>query len=465
MPVKKSLVGIFISFTAPLFALALDGYTVREASLIAANNFLNTDAECGERIWRDYQTPKINILFVDDGNSDSYLTALLSEKRLSEIPRATTGLENVGRSTYSYFQIDGQSWLSINTLKLSTKTNLNTLVKLADETYRLAVHEGFHYMQQRNWSAREGLRGTLLPIRHEPRVYRTMLMRNLFTAYKNSATRTADLQQARYWYDLWFNNYPNEVLSTTDNYEGTAQYVEQRAQALVHAGCNATEETLRDQSLALLDPYLDPTLNIYSGDNLDTEGYTIGGLAALILAHMEDTGWQEQAEQDITPLEALMSKFSPQAQATAPGLEEQALAFTTDSQAEAEQTLASTYQTLKNENKIFISIPREWKAGSTNYRDFFVDTNLNLSFDVLGQNVRFADAAQSSWLEITDGSVLLGTSLNPCTSRSFSAVLTADYILSGSDKKLEIHTENLIASINGTIRQDSAGQRWFCAGE
>ncbi len=98
----------------------------------------------------------------------------------------------------------------------------------------------FHNQAQKSWT-RDGVgsRGTLYPVDWKPRLYRRMIFDNL----KNylSLQNTTSSQKARYWFEKWTREYPEEVKASTDGYEGTARYAESLAKIIVRTGCRGRQ--------------------------------------------------------------------------------------------------------------------------------------------------------------------------------------------------------------------------------
>jgi hypothetical protein len=211
----------------------------------------------------------------------------------SELPASAIG------SSYEFFDLNGHKAMSLNMEEGMTKV------------FELGVHEFFHHIGQENWTSNQtGGRGTLYPLDGEPRFYRRMIYDNLRQYFQSG--NQVSLGRAKYWFDKWANEFSNETQSTTDGYEGTAEYVETMAAAVAKLGCSATDEQIK---AAVINEVTTDFGFSVSGQHLalDSEGYEIGGLAALILRFngFELSEWNRRMATGETPLQVLLESVAP----------------------------------------------------------------------------------------------------------------------------------------------------------
>lgn len=463
---KKLILSLFV-ISQYCFA-AGEQFDYRKTNQEVAEKLLATVGGCGERIWPGYDLKNLNIVLVDKA-TDDLLAVSFKEKKIFNIKRSALPASKIN-SVYSFFSIENQSWMSVNSESYNFgNPNPPILDEMISETFKLAVHEAFHEAMQNEWISREGSRGTFVPIKWEPRYYRAMIYKNLVEVYTESKSSQVALQKAKYWFDKWAKDYPEEVLSTTDGYEGSAQYSEVIASFFSNLSCNINDNQLSQKISEAMPNDVIGQRSVLSGYafQLDGEGYELGALAALILRRdSESMDWHQRIAKGETPLEILLQNAEPKFQEVDEKFKEIFLGTQMKNQAKIDNLLSETYSALKEKDKVFLSVPRLWKStGSTRYKGFFIDKALDVTFSIFAQDMTFVSPDKISKIDLKQQSAALSKT-SPCDINSpFNFVMGTQDITVEDSNKISIHGKNLTGSLMGKPVKDKNGNSWFCAGE
>lgn len=461
---KNFSFAIVVFFAAFSYA-AVSGVDVRKANVEIANKLLSTITTCGDKIWPGYDLKNMNVVLLDN-SAEPLIAVSTKENKIFSIERIK--IPN-NPSWYSFFKIDEQAWMSINTEQLHKDVETDTQAQVIDRAYGLAVHESFHHTTQKKWKRISGPRGTFVPIKWEPRLYRAMIFGNLMSAYANKESTLQDLQRAKYWYEKWSTEFPEEVQSTTDGYEGTARYSDRVALALARLGCEATEAQI---SSYLIDLPATSGAGAFSGNrfSLDSEGYGMGSLASLILRRDQaQPDWQNLISQGKTPLEILMKDINSLFQDVDEAFKLKLAETQRKEQAGVDQYLADTYRLLNDKESYFVSVPFSWwdNTASVSFFEFYIDNTLNMSFSVLGEALNFLSPDKLSQLKSTEAAVYLDllNQKNPCHDASWIFVVAKNQTATDSNNRLKLDAEHFKGEVTGELIKDSNGKNWFCAGK
>ena len=184
----------------------------------------------------------------------------------------------------------------------------------------LGIHEAFHAYVQNDWEHRSGGgRGTLIPIKYQPRFYRYMMIQSLKAAVEGD---NKGLGAVRYWYDRYREEYPEdgEKIASTDVYEGSAEFVGEYARSLGVLGCNAKDESVLGR---MVDTVVAKKRAILEMETLEKENfrldaapesYTLGLLSGMLLTEKGKSDWKERVEGGEAPVDILMEGVKPQQQ-------------------------------------------------------------------------------------------------------------------------------------------------------
>lgn len=443
----------------------------RKANQTVAEMILNTVGGCGERIWPGYDLKNLNIVFYDSTSPELMALSMKENKifsiKSSELP------DRVSQGMYSFFSIGEQSWMSINNVENTDSDLPRTFEEIVNDTYRLAIHEGFHeaMQNQKDWKYGSGSRGTFVPIRWEPRYYRHMIYENLSSAYLNKADTLLSLQRAKYWFEKWKTEFPEEVESTTDGYEGSAQYVDMVAMGLVTISCKASESELHNYMINKMPEIFMGIDSAMQGFYfmLDSEGYVLGSMAALLLRKLNaDPAWHNELAEATSPVEILLSNIEEKFEDVNEVTKIKFVETHYKEQKKVDEQLSETYKAISEDKKIFISIPNQWrtKKGSVRYRGFFDDIQKQINFSVLGQDMVFLSVDQMSRLETLKGVIALRLETNPCKNQGpWNYVFGQQEVQLEGINKISINSSKAKGALIGKVVQDEKRQSWFCAGE
>lgn len=181
---------------------------------------------------------------------------------------------------YSKIEFEGKPSISISFDKLLLEMFNDDC---SDFIYTLATHELIHFYYQENINI-NGTRFVKFPQEFEPRVYRTMIYKNLAKAYIHEESKEVYIAKAKYWYDKWLNKYPEEYknIKCTDIGEGQAKYFECSVSG-ISPGINQEKKNEFLKNNIDLDMYF---------TTIDGESYELGYVAGLVLDGVKP-GWKK----------------------------------------------------------------------------------------------------------------------------------------------------------------------------
>ena len=439
-------------FTLP--ARANQSYFTEVISLV--DKFKETMVKCPERIWSNYNWNELNIVFLYPSQSSSWIWDIdpnvirkIDNRRL---PSRSSGL------LYDFFEIDGQSTQSLNMENGPSN----------DELFQLGVHEFFHIQEQGGWPGKYGSeqpyyqnRGTTYPIDARPRYYRRMLFDNLEGYF--ASNNEEYLKKAKYWFDRWAGEYPDEIILSTDTREGTAYYVETMAWALADLGCTATEEQLKNHVLAQV-------RNMF-GDSvsghilaLDREGYDIGGLSSLILRfnNTDLPDWNQKMAEGDSPLEVLFAGV-----ASVPGnhdeyLREGFIYTASAMNREYGLILDDDIENYSNKDYIRVSAPDYWIQPTFFPQFFAYSSKIGKDMYPYARNHHFLspDEDGSNYI-VKANAVVIPHGRNPCT-EIYEFVLVSSDAININNRSAYVSNEVIEGRLVGELREDDEGYSYFC---
>lgn len=378
---------------------------------------------------------------------DTQIISELGLKDFQDEPQA--------RSYFSFFDRSGVSWVSINSQIMNHSEN-------SDEVLGLAIHEDFHHYRQTSTWFPQGRRVTELPLRWEPRLYRAQIERLLRWAIEDSKNRNLALSKAKYWYHLWEKNFPDEVASSTDGYEGSAEFAEKVGIALGKTSCQISETELRTLVARSLLKEM-PLSQLNTLPQLDHEGYRLGSLAAFLLRFdLQNSDWLRNIENAVSPLESLMKNV-----ATELTDEAQAGDLTNfkkqseDKQKEVSETLSPLLDYINNPDLMFLSLPSQWQQGALSYRGFYFLNDLELQVSIMGQN--FALQGEAGKMNVLNGAITLQTE-SPCVEGyGWTFPILKSQLKISEKGSFTVNSKIVSGEITGNIVKDAKGRDWLCA--
>lgn len=261
-----------------------------------------------EKVWDTPVYRKLRIVIADDHNAWA-----IDSKSLLKIPYSEIVHRHLPVEFMHYQDIewsDGRPTLYISmgaSLPLDEIKRFQTEQNPVPLLFNIATHEAFHcYVQQGKWRKEmvdKDSRATPYPIESAPRFYRNSIIRSLYSALQDNPK---GLGQARYWFDQWKKQYPDEAerIRQIDVKEGSARYIETAAEIIA----KGKEFNTSEFRLALHQKFRDEE-NIIS-TTADTESYLIGAMAGFILDRKK-TPWQALVTQGTPPLDILIRDVKP----------------------------------------------------------------------------------------------------------------------------------------------------------
>lgn len=423
--------------------------TVQTQFLKVAKHLTEVMATCPERIWPNYSYKDIDVLLLSEVTEPQLWTAA---KGLQKIDESKVPAE-AKNFIYSKLEINGRKVVGIFVDKGSP------WILLGNELFQLIVHEGFHFYAQTDWVRREGKRGTAYPLHSEPRYQRRMVYEEMFN-YSQDPKKSQDrLGKAVHHHNQWTKGSPDEVLSTTDGYEGTARFVDALANILSERGCQAPDSELyaiHNGKISFdLGPYLDPRRLA-----LDSEGYGIGAMTSFIL-HFENIApnWHSLIRQGKTPTEILFENVPAVVAADNADLKKQYQEAVDTENSKIKALIQPTIDELKSTEMIRVTPPVSAMQGYSPIGHFLPSELPGITIIPLAMELPFRG---SNWtMTLSKQSAVFSVVSSPCIMGWASFMVPAN-LLGADETKLEIKTEKINGSMPGELRMDSSGVQWFC---
>lgn len=437
MPFFVALTTLFV-----IFAAHAETSIPKEVQQIS-DKFNLTMMKCPQKIWSDYNWSGLKVVLVYPSTEKSWVWNATNNS-LETIVNSSLPTSVLG-STYEFFEIAGQAAMSLN-------------MEEEGEHVELGIHEFFHNQGQKDWTSENlgASRGTEFPLSWQPRFYRRMIFDNLKKYFQLG--QPGDLSRAKYWYEKWSTEYPKEVVATADGYEGTSQYVQTVATAIVTKGCEATDAQLKE---ALL-PKVSEFGFTVSGEDLalDSEGYEIGALAALILrfsnANLRE--WNQKMSKGATPLEVLMAGVKP--------TPENSLLAATFQQ--AAKNANSEWGEILNPsianwaNKDFVRVTASYALLQSNLMpSFFAHSSfLDMLLYPLSEEHHYISSKGSNF-KIKANSVNFDMGISICAGQ-YPFVLVPATSIKQTGKHAEVASPTVNGLLVGELKTDQQGYKYFC---
>ena len=447
---RTYLLGLFCFFSFGFFSSAepeSPPQLVREV----AEGFHEAMVVCPDRIWPNYSWSDYKILFVQNEQQSSWLwDASSNQFKAYDNSQLAESTLNAG---FKFFEIEG---------KPTTSLALNG--ESRDSLFELGAHEFFHFKGQEGWDLRqkEG-RGTLYPVEATPRLYRRALFDSLLSYFaSNSET---DLGQASYWYNKWKTEFPGEVVRSTDDYEGTAEYVGDMALILSQLGCESSETELRRSVLAHVSGGAFGLFVSGRRFQLDNEGYDIGALASFVLRFQENLkmSWTEEIKSGVSPVEILLRDVTQVPAEISPEITE--LFENTENRVNSQIGVLADQAIQWLPDSSFIRIPFHYEFLQGNfYPSFFgVDRKSGLDFMAMARDHRFIseNLAGSNFL-VKTGAVVFSTYSAACPNQ-FAYIVVNQNAFDKAEGTFLLESEVVSGKLVGKIVESSDdGFRYFC---
>lgn len=451
MPKFVTLLSFLVSLTVSAAAEA-DEIPTKVTELAA--RFHKTMVVCPDRIWADYSWNGLRVLFAYPKGETSYLwdastNSIQAVKNDSLPPHLLTG-------SYNFFESEGLKALALEMNDSGTF-----------DPFNLGVHEFFHYHGQSDWMhPAGGGRGTDYPLSWQSRFYRRMTFDNLKAYFEFG--REEDLRKARYWFEKWEREYPLEAKATTDGYEGTARYLDTLASVVDSLGCSASDADLKKLAVQHVKNAFGYSV---SGDYfaLDSEGYDIGALAALILrfdGHDLKT-WNIRMKRGETPLQVLLERVAPLEEAEPAELREKFEAKVSAVNKNWGKLIDNDISNWSDRDYIRVSFPLKLVHTTYSPKFFARSVELDRRLMPLALELHLNSSNGGSSVRLQPNAVVfLSDPSNPCKDVSlFGITLVRRSALQfdSSTQTVAVETPSLVGRLAGQIKADEAGFEYFCA--
>lgn len=405
--------------------------------------------ECPSRIWSDFSWRGLQVIFVSKDDGGTWLweasTDAFRPLRNDQLPRAARG------ALYQFFEFQGKPTMSLNT---------NTDFPL--DLFELGVHEFFHNQAQASWQRPQGAggRGTLYPVRWEPRLHRRMILDRLKSYLATSDER--ELSRAKFWFEKWKTDAPAEALSTTDGYEGSADYVEKMAAAVAKHGCAASEDVLRQEIVALTATSGASVSGQFFA--LDSEGYEVGGLATLALRFRQSDprAWAPRFATGATGLDILFENVTATAETAPPELVTQFRDSERRINLEFGKLLDPDISNWGRTDHVRVALNFPWLQSNLQPRFFATSATLSMQLYPFATPHRFLAPDGSSDYRFEPDAVVFGH-YSPLCPRLFGYVLVPASALQEQNGLFSLAAPRASGRIQGKIHTDPQGFQYLCA--
>lgn len=384
-----------------------------------------------DKVWPGLNYENHNfLLFVLDNDQNIEKIWLMNTKEKREISRDKAENIQVPKNfAYSKLEFEGKPSIA-SSISISV---LDSPFSKDNILYRIITHEMVHfYYQPMSLLENEGDRGTLYPLDYKPRLYRKMLFLNLCDAFVNN-DKAKYLSQAKYWFEKWKTEYPNEFKSieNTDIIEGSTRYIEYLGEGIT-----------RDMKPEELNKYLvSKTLKISKeGYSLsaDSESYELGYISGILLDINLPNWKNEFYNNKKAPVDILLEKVVPIEEKMNPKIEKELI----DSIEENNKKISSNIENLvKAEKDIkipYLKINKLYLSGNFipdgfyNYNGKEIASNVFCIYKIKNQKIELKGTSFISLKENGENYVLIP--------------LLDNYSI--KDDTLEINNKKIIGTVN-----------------
>lgn len=434
-----------LAFLVPFVAAADE---VPQEVKILADKFNTTMMVCPEKIWPLYNWDQLKVVMTYPKQEFSWLWDP-SSNSVSRIANSSLPSSAIG-SHYDFFDMNGRKSMSLN------MQNGNK------EVFQLGVHEFFHYHGQSNWTRAKnsGGRGTEYPVSWQPRLYRRMIFDNLKKYLESN--NSADLSKAKFWFDRWTNEYPNESRATTDGKEGTAEYVETMAETIEKLGCTASDEALKSSIITQVKSEFGLSV---AGQyfELDSEGYQIGGLSALILRFKQNhlNSWTSRMSKGETPLKVLLESENPVDDSAPQSLVNTFQNSAQRINAEIASLLDQDIANWPNKSFVRVAAPNQWLQSNLMPSFFTQSAQLNIGLYPLSTAHRFLSPDGRSDFKLKTNAIVFSYSSQACPSQYSYTLVPASQVQVNNGLAI-ISSSMVEGTVVGRLTNDDQGFQYLC---
>lgn len=277
--------------------------------------------------------------------------------------------------------------------------------------------------------------------------------------------REENLRKARYWYEKWVSHHPLERRVTTDGYEGTAKYVETLANLIDIQGCAASEAELKKAAIEHIKSSYGSSVSGWHFA-LDSEGYEIGGLAALILrfGSYDLKEWNSRMEKGETPLEVLLENVT--------SLEEPEPRELRDTFRVHAKSQNKWYGTLIGKDisnwsdRTYVRVSFPSQLFHSTYSPIFFARSVELDKMLMPLAMElhlFSPSGLSDFHLRPNAVVFLSDSSNICPNNYGYTLVPRTELHFASGREATVKTPSIVGKLVGEMKTDESGFEYFCA--
>lgn len=388
------------------------------------------------KIWPTYDYTKHNlILFHLDENGEPTNAWKINVKGINKVEASEyEKIEYPQPNGYASLEFEGKQSLSMS----FDDENLKDLDKNANSLYVTASHEIVHFYYQSD-SEGGGTRTQPYPVDKTPRQYRFMIMKNLEDAYKNPANKEKALGQAKYWYEKWKTEFPNEYndIKSTDIAEGTAKYTEYLSEII---NDKISKEDIKKAVVKLIG--IDKEFL-----SADSESYEMGPISALLLDERK-TDWKNNFYESKTTLEELLLKdVKPIEQKMDPEVEKSVSEKIESFNAEAKKNFENITKAYEDKNIPYLKINKTESTtsfgseGVFKYKNHEVASKYTATFGVKDKTIKINKLSSIEDFDETSEYVIVPLTMEHSVENGVLTVKTNELEVNGIEVKTEKDSE------------------------
>lgn len=388
------------------------------------------------KVWPTYDYNKHNlILFHLDENGEPTNAWKINVKGINKLqPSEYESLDYPQPNGYSSLEFEGKPSISMS----FDDENLKDLDKGSNTLYVTASHELVHFYYQDKLEI-SGTRTQPYPVNKVPRQYRFMIMKNLEDAYKNPANKEKALGQAKYWYEKWKTEFPNEYadIKSTDIAEGTAKYTEYLSEIVTD---KTSPEDIKKVAVKLIN--LDQEFLA-----ADSESYEMSPISALLLDEQNPDWKNNYYESNITLEELLFKNVKTVEQKMDPEVEKNISEKIESFNSEAKKNFENITKAFEDKSIPYLKIDKSESTtsfgseGVYKYNGHEVATNYFATFGVKDKTIKINRFSSIEEFDDTNEFVIVPLTMEHSVENGVLTVKSKELEVNGIEVKTEKDNE------------------------
>ncbi len=406
--------------------------------------------QCSSKMWSFNPNPQA--LFIDPETQRAWH---LSQSGLAELDSIPSNLAFDFKFDFSRYE--NKPAIAIN---LRKTFGSDPYYKGSYALY-LALHEGFHQIFQAGdkWVDDEGFQsGSHYPPKVKPRYYRRMIYQYLKSVLQGRIERRVGLGKAKYWYNKWKSEFPDELLQNVDRHEGTAMFYDVLGVAIGHLGCQATKNEVTNFINENYDKFFQ------TPQDFRDEGYNIGALSSMQLWLLQSP-WVNEVAQGKSPLESLFSRYSEIADTDHSRVRAEVAAKERKEFETNRKNLHGDLENFLSKDHVRVSIPRSW------YNERLPLLGMVLPQKMPDDSIFITTEGYYSYNYDDKGDFVkaLGSlplfklKSHPCSGPVEFVVIDKSNFDAYQDDQISAKSQYVDFHANGNLVTDRQGVEWFCS--